>query len=236
LCKPFGIDVVVDLGVNLGAPFTASIDEGQSIFSFLDELCRYRGIRLLGDEQGRLVLTKPGAQKSTSKLELGVNIKAARASFSVRNVFSAYTVLAQLTDPTGLFSANAVARQKGREVEALLSRHRPFVSVSDQQANNKECLKRAQFEQRTRSGRAQGVTYTVVGWRDDQDQLWRKNTLLPIYDPYMGIDGEWLITSVRYILGAQGKQAELTVMPLSAFDIQIPVEKRPINFFKKLDN
>lgn len=232
LCAPFGIEVVVDKGVNLGEPLSQSIDEGQSIHEFLNQLARYRALRLTSDFKGRLHITKPGIYRSATALVLGKNIKRGQGSFSTKNVFSSYTILSQLSGFGAELTPDVVARQKGREIESLLKeRHRPFVAVSDRSSNANECRERARFEKRTRSGRAQSVRYIYQGWRDEQGLIWRINTIVAVYDDFLGIQGDRLISGVRYIDNDSGLTVELTLMPISSFDIEAEPEAPEDKFF-----
>lgn len=231
LCQPFGIDVVLDPGVDVGEPLTQTIEEGQTIFAFLDQLARYRALRFVSDLEGRLHLSKPGQARSTTALELGRNIKRCSARFSVREVYSSYTILAQITDIGATHSPSVIARQLGRSLDTVYAgRHRPYVATSDKAATTNECQTRAQFEQRTRRGRGQSVSYTLQGWRDDQGQLWKINTLVHVRDPWLGIDGERLISDVRYLESEGGRECELTLKPLSAFEINAEPEKEQAKF------
>jgi len=232
LCAPFGVEVVVDEGVDLGDPLTQTIDEGQTIHEFLNQLARYRGLRLTSDFDGRLHITKPGIYRTETVLKLGENIKRGSGRFSTRQVFSSYTILSQLSGFGAEAGPDVVARQKGRELEEVLKgRHRPFVAVSDRSSSSGECQSRAKFEQRTRNGRAQAVTYVYQGWKDEQGLLWRINTVVPVYDSWMGIQGDRLISGVRYIDSDDGLIVEITVMPLSSFDMRIESEKQEEKFF-----
>lgn len=232
LCRPFGIKVIVDRGVDVGEPLTQTIDEGESIWSFLDQLARYRAVRFMSDLQGNLHITKPGLRRSQTVLAYGVNIKGCAARYSLRDIYSSYTVLSQLAGVGVQQSPNAVARQLGRELDQRYSgRHRPFVAMSDRSATSKECETRAKFERRTRAGRSQSVVYTLNGWRDEQGELWQINTLVSIQDPIAGINGERLISEVRYIESDGGRECQLTVKPLSAFDLKAEDEPDSVKFY-----
>jgi prophage tail gpP-like protein len=68
--KPYPIDVVVETDV--GEPFPdAAIERHETGFAFLERLCRLRSILATDDEQGRLVLTRPGAKRATDALLQG---------------------------------------------------------------------------------------------------------------------------------------------------------------------
>ena len=81
--------------------------------------------------------------------------------------------------------------------------------------------KRVAWERSRRAGRDRQLVVTTVGWRDDGGELWAPNTLVTLYLPKHGINGEtWVIGDVTYLRDDDGTRTELTVMPQGAFQPQ----------------
>lgn len=231
LCSDFGIQVSIDSSAFSAAnkAFSGadlSLDAGQSIFEFLEELARMRAVLLVSDAAGNLVITRAGNARSGTNLELGKNIKAAQGSRSSRSLFSEYQVAGQQSIwATSDTEANS---QPLAKVKGDSKRHRPFVIHNDSPADVEQCQARAQHQQRVNYGRSRSIQYTLQGWTQTQGgQLWMPNQLINITDQYNKLNNaERLITEVKTQLSTRsGRTTMLTVMPKSAFDLLEKQEK-----------
>jgi prophage tail gpP-like protein len=220
VCKPFGIEVIV--ATDLGKPFKSpTIEAGQSPFEFLEQYARSRAVRMVSDRDGNLVLTRTGTERIRTSLELGKNILIASGEFTLRDRFDKYTILGQGAGGDLGFGPST-SESKGTSTDSRVPRHRPMVSTAEGSVNNDDLKKRAQWERNTRFGRSQAIVYTVLGWRH-ADGLWQPNTLVPVKDHYLDIDGDRLIVGVQFIMDEDGQRTELQVMPEEAFDlIELP--------------
>jgi hypothetical protein len=45
------------------------------------------------------------------------------------------------------------------------------------------------------------------------------NTLVPVMDHWLGIEGDRLISGVQFVLDSQGRRAEIEVVPQAAYDV-----------------
>ncbi|MEJ1436376.1 MAG: hypothetical protein RPU61_03565 [Candidatus Sedimenticola sp. (ex Thyasira tokunagai)] len=223
LCRPFGIRV--QAATDVGAAFTFKNNEGETVFETIERPARIRGLLLISDGQGGLLITRAGTKRAAGRLVLGKNIKEAKGHFSHRNRFSSYTIKGQSNG--NAFSEAAQAYQVMAEVtDQAIKRHRPMIIVEDDPIDAAAAKTRTTWQRNVNAGRSQSVTYTVQGWRDQGGALWSPNWLIPVDDGYMGISREMLITTVALILDDQGERAELTVMLPEAFDlIELPEPK-----------
>lgn len=224
LCEPFGIAVNADSSVQDVATQqftqTKTLDVGQPIWEFLEELARTRAVLLTSDANGNLLITRAGTGRADVALVLGQNIKSASGSFSHRELFSDYTVTAQQPDAVQLEGVD-VSQPIGRATGS--GRHRPFVVSADESADVAGCKTRAEWQRNVHYGRSQGVVYTVSGWRQTPEgRLWAPNEIVTVDDAWSGIDSDLLIAETRLTLGGQGSTTEIRVMPKEAFDL-VPV-------------
>jgi len=100
-----------------------------------------------------------------------------------------------------------------------LPRKRPLIIVSEQDQNLPElATQRTQWDMARRVGRSQQVTLVCDSWRDGAGALWAPNTLAVVNLPTLKLTNQtWLISSVTFMRGEEGTQAEITLMPPSAF-------------------
>ncbi|SDK32271.1 phage baseplate assembly protein [Billgrantia gudaonensis] len=221
VAEPFGIEVVAE--VDVGAPLRAiEIEPGQTYGEALMQLASYRALLLVADAQGRLVITRPPRERLTTELALGENIRRARGRFSNRDRFGTVIVQGQGAADDSWFGTAASA-PAGRAQDPGIKRHRPTLVVCDTSVDSASCRQKAEWEVRKRWGQSRGVTYTVAGWRHAEG-LWRPGDLVPIRDPWLGLETEWLIAEVQLLLDGRGERSEIRVVPPSAYDLQAQPE------------
>lgn len=217
VAEPFGIEVIAE--VDVGAPLRAlEIEPGQTYGEALMQIASYRALLLVADEQGRLVITRPPRERLTTELALGENIRVARGRFTDRDRFSEVIVQGQgATDDT--WFGTVASGASGRARDAGIRRYRPTLVLCDTSTDSASCRQRAEWEVRKRLGQSRGVTYTVAGWRH-QDGLWRPGDLVPVRDPWLNLDDDWLIAETQMLLDDRGERTEIRVVPPSAYDLE----------------
>lgn len=220
LCAPFKVAVIVQADV--GAPFADwRIEPGETVIDNLDRAARYRGVLLMSDGQGNLVITQPGELKAPAALELGKNIEQAAGHSSLQQRFAEYIVKAQQAG-TDMMFGEAAAAPTARALDAAIGRYRPTVIIAEDQANAGSCKTRAQWQRSIAAARGNQVVYTVSGWLAN-GQLWQPNALVDVHDRFLGIDETRLISQVDFSLDEQGERTELTVVGRHAYDpIKLP--------------
>lgn len=227
LCAPFGIAVMAETDV--GGPFlTLKPNEGDTVFEALDAAARIRGVLLTTNAAGDLVITRASFKTLPYPLVLGFNIKAGEGEFSLKDRFSLYTVKGQQSG-SAMLPPELAARPSAKTVDSTVTRFRPLTVIADEPIDFAAAAARAQWESNVRAGRSQRVTYTVAGWKHPTG-LWEPNVLVPVSDPFLGIQGVRLISSVEYSLSESGEETKITLVPRAAFDI-LPAKEPSDNAF-----
>jgi prophage tail gpP-like protein len=205
-----------------------TIVPGETVFQSIDRLLSLLRVFSTDDEQGRLVLAKPGSGgRASDVLELGKNILSASAAMDYSQVFSEYRVIGQQKGSDSKSGA-AVSEVESTAADLTFKRRRTTIINEGTQLTFELAQQRAQWESATRMGRAQATTYQVQGWRQSNGDLWRHNTLVRVKDPVLGFDGDMLISKVTYSLSAQGSLTTLNVAPPHTFDANpMPPKKSP---------
>jgi prophage tail gpP-like protein len=169
-------------------------------------------VLLVSDGRGNLVITRASSARVSTVLQRGVNILAANGKRSHLERFSNYHVLSQTADDPAVL---------GEATDRGVSRYRPLDILAEEPDDTGAANTRADWEMRTRAGRAVEAEFTVQGWKHMQG-LWRHDTAVTVRDPWLDIDGPMYISGVRYTLGAEGTKAVLTTTLRQAFD-RIPM-------------
>lgn len=216
LCSPFDIDVISN--TDTGAEFKKqTLEDGQSIFEFIDMLARIRAVRVITDVDGNLVFTRTSKERLKTSLTLGGNILKASGTFSSQDLFSEYLVKAQKSGSDESWGESSASIERTITSEHV-KRHRPTVLLVDGPGDSSDCQRRGEWQRNATYGRARGVVYTVNGWQHSAG-LWQPNTLVPVNDTWLGVVEDRLIVTVDYILDGNGEFCELQVMPKEAFDL-----------------
>ena len=218
LCAPFGIGVIDQAGAS--ASFRSlKPNDGETVFEMLDHAARIRGVLLVTDGRGNLVITRAGREQAGDALYLGQNVLTGSGNFDLRDVFSHYTLKGQQAGDDWLSGSDAAA-VKATAGDARITRHRPLTLIADGPLDAAAARERITWERNVRWGRSQSIAYSVQGHRQQSGALWRPNMLVNVFDPYQFLDGaERLITDLTYSLDERGERCELTVMPREAFDL-----------------
>ena len=218
LAKPFGITVIDQAGAN--APFKSlKPNDGESVFDVLRQGASVRGVLLVTDGRGNLLLTRAGHDRASDTLVLGENILSGSGSRDLRDVFGTYTIKGQQQGDDDTFG-EAAAAVSASATDSRISRHRPLTIIADTPLDAASAKTRVQWERNVRWGRSQSISYTLNSHRQRTGTLWRHGQLVSVNDPYNYLSGaERLITDITYSLDDDGERVELTVMPREALDV-----------------
>ena len=228
LCQPFGIEVIIDPNASAAAndvfkQTSLTLDAGQTLWQFLEELARLRAVLLISDADGNLIISRSGQAQTSTALELGKNILSASASRSHRGLFSCIQVVGDPAPGKYIGAPPAIIGH----AEGRAERHRPQVVMADTPSDQDACDAQAQHQRNVNWGRSRRITYKMQGWRASNDgPLWMPNQLIRVTDPRLQLDDqERLITSVRFAADTRsGQTTELTLMPKEAFDLRAQPE------------
>lgn len=222
LCKPFGISVSVAEDLDIDDPIPVfKIQESQSPFEALNDVCRQSGLLQITDPKGNLVLTRASHTVVPDiELRYGVNIKRGTRKNSFRDRFSEYVFKGQRAGTDSSHGADA-AHVKARITDDEVKRYRPLLII-DHRATSKRLEQRAKWERNTRAGRAKAITYDVQGWTAAHG-LWRPNQLIHVADDKFQIEDDLLIVATDMQRDRQGgRVTTLTMMPKETFDVLNP--------------
>lgn len=219
LASPFGITFSLLSGVVTGPVISkVGVGIGETAFEILDKRAKQKGLLLISTPDGQVEISTPGKTYSVSGLTLGQNIISCNASFDSKDRFSTYKVKAQNNyelDSVGGFQV------LGRATDSNVPRFRPLVISAGNSMTNAEAKTRAEFEATTRAARAKRVSVTVQGFRQSDGSLWKKNQLVRVIAPPLGVENEeLLISDISY---SQDESGSFTTFGLKRKDAYIPV-------------
>lgn len=216
IAAPFKINVIDQ--VRDERPIASfSVEPGETAFEAMKRVASMRGVLMISDGRGRLVITRGGTARVKTALVEGENILEAECDFSYEQRFSDYVVLAQSRGNDFISAANA-AHVRGEAKDTAIKRYRPVVVFHDGDgfASPGMCGERAVWERNTRAGQGSRATVMVQGWRH-ADGLWVPNQLVRVRCPAFSINQDLLITHVTYSLDDHGTRAELSLAARQAF-------------------
>lgn len=219
LAAPFEIEVV-EQGVENDLPILAfQLVFGESAYSVIDRIGRYRGLLAYEDAQGQLVLGAVGADSHASGFALPGNVTSAQATRSDDERHSVYLVSRTSTDTLVQVAPGGTVAAVVADDTPPTQRFRPLAFVSEQIAPDHDVATlRAAWEMNRRNGRARSVTLTCDSWRDGEGRIWEPNRLAPVDMPSCKVARETLlIGQVTYRRGREGTFADLVLMPPGAF-------------------
>lgn len=223
LCAPFGI------GVKTLAPTGArfkkfAIQECETVFEALDRAARMRGILLMSDGLGNLLLTRAGSEISPVALVKGQNIEKLSGTFSNKDRHSIYIIKGQNPGSDDTTTAHH-AQTKASCTDANITRYRPLIVFADQ-GTGSTYRDRAIWERNIRAGRGSRAVYTVTGWECGSG-IWRPNRMVKIQDDFLHAPPELIIPKVVFHLDENGSRTELEVCRKEAFElINLPNVRR----------
>lgn len=225
LCQPFGISVIPTTDV--GSPFsTFALQDGETVFEALERACRMRGVLMMTDGNGNLLITRSGIIRTASTIRRGFNVVRGSRRGSWKDRFSAYTAKSQLAGDDTLMGI-AASSVKALSLDGVMSRYRPLTVVSETQDNAIELQKRADWERNVRAGRSLSLTYVLEGWSNTEG-VWEPNVLVRVVDDKFCVDAELIISEVKLSLSSdEGQMTEITVTDPTAFSVQILKPKPP---------
>lgn len=215
LAEPYGVDIVDAVGQTVDPIQKVKINPSETVFQVLTKLANQSGVLLTDDVKGRLLITRAGVDRASTRLELGMNILSGSGDFQHQNRFQEYRVIGQGSMP----DENTIAAEVRDEG---VRRTRVHIVRGEGDLDAKKAEDRARWEAATRSGQSSQLTYTVQGWRQENGALWAVNQLIAVKDKYLTVNGLFLISGVAFSLSDRGSLTTLEVVPPSAFEIRPP--------------
>jgi prophage tail gpP-like protein len=214
----YGVTVNLDLNANGGDPIAQVVPiPSESVFTVLERLARFRGLLLLEQPDGSLLLSAVSTLAMASGFQEGINVESATTVFSMDGRYSDYIALRQSLDFLKDIGSggNLVAHLIDPGVQRL--RYRIIVAEPVYTGIDVVTL-RAQWELNRRYGRSLQVKILTDSWRDSSGALWQPNRLVSVNVPTLKLSNvQWLISEVTFSLDENGTHAELTIMPPQGF-------------------
>ena len=222
LLKPYSIGVKV-IG-DAGAPFARVATQfGESIFELLERLARIRGLHLLDDEEGNLVLSD-GSDQGKDKVGLvqGVNILRANATMDVSQVPSDLIVVGQAPGDDTQSGAD-VANQSATATNDKAPRKRPKVIVAEEPSGKADMKLRADQELAKLAADQAQAQVAVQGWFTASGDLWAPGMVVKLTAPMLLIDRDMVVVTAELAQSdGEGTTTTLTLITPEAFAVGPP--------------
>lgn len=222
LCAPFGVAVRTDVDVGEAFP-SIKLQQGETVFSALDRLARFRKVVMAPDTGGGVLFTRAGKTRATVALEQGVNIKSASGNLDTSQRYSLYVVKGQNTS-SFTFDGVIESHVEARTTDSQVNRYRPLVIMAETGATNVSAMDRAVWEANSRLGRSAAAQIIVRGWRQGlTGPLWAPGQLVHVKAPFLRMDGDMLIRQVTYNRNSsEGSTCTLDIVSPQAFSPEPP--------------
>ncbi len=222
ITKPFGIDVVLAAGVDVGAAFDSfNIEEGERAFEAIERAARMRGVLVMTDGAGRLLLSTASKNKTGAALTQGVNLLQAELVLSWKERYSQITVKGQGKGTADSYGAK-VAHGQASTTDDSIGRYRPLIVIAEQHGQSPTFAARAEWERNVRRGRGTRAVVRVPGWTyttgaSAPGTVWQPNTLVGVDIAYLGLQQDLLIVKCLYTMDERaGSVTELQLVDPSA--------------------
>lgn len=216
LCAPFKIPVRAEL--DTGAAVEWNIQEGEAVYECLDRLAKSKGVLLMSDGKGGLLITRAGkGGRAPVGIERGVNILRARLELSFKERFSRYIVKGQNASTDALFGD--ATRLKAEALDPMVTRYRPLIVIGEDLVDGAALKRRASWEANVRAGKSAQISVYLQGF-GHSGGLWQPNTLVHVKDPWLRTDANFLVKGVTFTLDDQGGSiTELVLVLPQAYDL-----------------
>lgn len=202
LCSPFNIDVAVQSGlediVNQEiANFKAN--EGEFVYSLINDLCIDLGILPLDMGDGKLTLAQTSNEKLTDPIQRNVNVSSGLLVQDNTDRYSSYTCKGY-GNGTDQKSLADFIHPSGNVVDEAITRTRPFTIFADRPTDKGKCKNRAIYEARIRAGASRALLYEVMEFVQMNKEPWNINRLVNVRDGAFDISDTMLVSEVEWVM------------------------------------
>lgn len=221
LAKKFATDIF-DIPVEMKAtgvePFEVfTVKQGESIFEMLERAAKLRGVLLLSDSKGSLVIANragesspqsvsnlpkapslknlaaeavfsvTGVDRTSVALIQGENILEASASYDNSDRFAEYIIKGQAPGSDN-FNGKSVTSVVAKATDEAIDRPRKKIVIADGSINTDSAKKRAQWEATIGAARSLEVVIKVQGWSEKPGgPLWSVNKIIQVEAGFIGL-------------------------------------------------
>lgn len=218
LCKPYGIKY--RFLVSSGNSFEkVSIEIDKSVFSFLSELAKQRGLLITNDSAGKLVFWKSELGNPLASFKEGeLPFISCMPSFDYQNMYSHITGISKTTE-----SKDSAKYTYQNKYLTKLGIMRNYNCVIDDVKNSD--IKQAVLSKAGRMfGESASYELTIQGHKNREGNIFQKNTSITVYSPGAMIyrETEFLIKSMTLSRTVEGDTTEFSLVLPGAYTGQIP--------------
>lgn len=219
LCKNqaqlFGIDVVLDSGVDVGGQFSRiSAKQTDKCFQKLSEFASQRGLLLSCTKYGELLIVKPntnGTPVGTLQIE-NPFVPNYEGKFNGRNRYYQYESISSS-------SSSSRTRIKQKAIDSLIPATRFFTFDADESLPG-EGLNAAEWKRNKMAADALNIPLQVNSWYAPDEALWDRNITVTVKNPAIVENGfTFLINQVEFNYEISGTTAMLQLKPPSMYEI-----------------
>lgn len=216
IAAPFGVDVTLQAGLVLAKVPKLVVSPGDTAYEAIRRAIADRGVLLVSDGAGGIVITRAGSGRATPLVE-GENILTASLRFSSADRFRRYVVTTQ-TAATDEAAGNATRVRAEAIDEGVRRADRALLIRPENGSTVAAARARADWEARIRAAKSETATISVQGWTQPDGSLWPINALVRVKARRLiGVDGDLLISQAEHSVGDGGKVTQLRLVRPDAF-------------------
>jgi len=221
IISPFGITASF---LSDGGSFPKiDIKQGESIAEIIDRMARQKGLLVYASEDGGIVFSKRGSERSSNEIIQGVNLLTGSVSHDMKNRFSTYKVKGQTSGTVG--TAENATKNTASSTDEGIERYRPMVIIAENSVNQAGALNRANYESSYRAAKGSSYSVSVQGWFQENGDLWDINKTTALKSSFLGYQGDLLINSVTYSKGSNGTICSMELIRPDAYLFEPTVSK-----------
>ncbi len=211
----------------------SSPDPAENAFSFLEKYARKRHVLLSSDFDGNLLIVESSGVETGGLIQnrkddrnTANNVVQGQVSYDQTGRYNSYLAVAQLNATAGslagILEAQSVADSTGKpSIDRRIRAGRQLILISEAMTSSPNSFDRADWEKNMRAAR--GVVYSpeLVGFTDQEENLWAINTLPQVDDEDAGINARKLINTVTFSSSIDtGNTSILALVDRAAYTLQ----------------
>lgn len=221
----------------------ASPDPGENAFTFLEKYSRKRQVLLSSTPEGNLWLTQSSGVNTGGSVIHRIgnpgnanNVIRSDMTYDTTGRFNLYRSVSQLNTSAGalagILAAASVADQgtKNTATDDEVRKGRQLILVSEASLSGKDTLDRATWEANIRKARGKVYSADVSGFRDQEGNLWKLNTLPQVIDEFADIEARMLVNTISFSNSLSDGNAGVTLgfVESNAYKLTLlePVEEK----------
>lgn len=192
-----------------------NVQVGETVFHFIERLCRMRNIFLMDDADGTIIGFRVGSATSVvANLQEGRNILSGSLVQNYDGAFSQVT--AQGQKPGSNTSFGDDARDVSATVQnSAMTDYVPLTLIAEMPGGQAEMKMRAQHEMAENIATQFDAQITVQGWHRDEGSLWLDNVgqIVSAYSPLLFTD-DWISLAIAAAVSSQGPAGTTSTLSL----------------------